>query len=445
MAFTTVSGAGATDATSYIGTAGVDTLLLQNSTTPAFVGARASADTVTIQNFKGVQENVTVRGGQGDDTLNSNATNLTASLVNGNKDVDAITYQTVTSTTLYGGQGADVINVTTVNASVVNGNKDLDNLTVGTISGGSVYGGQGNDTIALTTISGGVVGGSNDDDAITLGGVTSAAVVNGNAGNDTLTIGAGVTAFTTSTVFGGAGDDTIAGAAAGAAVVVSGDAGNDTVTTGTDGDTLTGGAGTDTLTGNAGSDTLTGGTEADNFAIGLNIVNAADNLVDADTVVDLSLTQADSITGFGLTNLQLQAAVADVELAGNGAGAGIAANDVAVTGTVTFDGLGVADLAGLAATANIALVSNNYASDAAFQTAVRTGLTASGIFAANSAILAVYDDGVNSYLTQITTADGVTDDGIFDDGVVTRLATLNGVADATTLTAASAVWGAFVA
>jgi Ca2+-binding RTX toxin-like protein len=445
LAFTTIQGSGANDATSFVGSSGVDIILLQNQEGAAYVGAQASADSVTVQNFTGLNSGFTIKGGQGADTLNNNNTNLLSSLVNGNKDNDSLTYAAVTSTTLFGGQGDDALVVNTLTSSVLNGNKNVDTITVTTSSGSSIFGGQGGDTLNLTTVGSSVVQGDKDNDELNLEGIISGSTLNGNQGNDTININAGVTAFTTSTIYGGAGNDTLAGEGAGAALVLSGDLGNDSVTSGASADTLLGGGGTDTLTGNAGSDSLTGGTEADQFAVGANLVNSVNNAVNADTIVDFSVAQGDSVTGLSIANIELQAAVADLTAAQNATSIG--ANTAVITATGTFAGNngGTFDLGTAAAGTNILLISNDFASDAALQTQVRAGLTASNAFGANDAILAVYDNGTDSFLVQISTAGGVNDDAQWADGVVTRLATISGVSDATTLTAAASAWGNILA
>lgn len=443
MAFTTIPGSGATDATSYVGSAGIDTLLLQNAEGSAFVGARASADTVTVQNFTALQSAVTVKGGQGTDTLNiAGATNLSGAFYNGNKDNDSITLGTITSSTIFGGQADDQLNVTTVSASKVNGNKNADTLTITTATGASVYGGQGADTLNMTAIGQSVVQGDLDNDTLNLAGTISNSTLNGNGGNDSININAGVTTFAGSTIFGGGGNDTIATATVGqnsdVNLIVSGDIGNDNISTAAGNDTVTGGAGIDTLIGNAGTDTLTGGTEADTFQIGTNIVNTVNNVINADTVADLSLAQGDTITGISLVNLTAQAGVAALTQVQD-SGTDVTANTTVITGVITLTNASI-DLGTITADTTIGLISDNYASDAALQTAIRAGYSANQASIATDAFLAVYDNGVDSFLVQV--ASGVAaDDALLANAVVSRLATVTGVADATTLTAASTVWG----
>jgi len=443
LAFTTIPGSGATDATSYVGTAGIDTLLLQNSEGAAFVGARASADTVTVQNFTALQAAVTVKGGQGTDTLNiAGNTNLSGAFYNGNKNNDSITLGTITSSTIFGGQADDQLTVTTVSSSKVNGNKNDDTLTVTTATGSSVYGGQGGDTLNMTTIGQSVVQGDLDNDTINLGGVISNSTLNGNGGNDSININAGVTTFAGSTVYGGGGNDTIAVATAGqnptVNLIVSGDLGNDNITTGSGDDNVTGGAGTDTLIGNAGSDTITGGTEADTFQIGTNLVDSADNTINADTITDLAIAQGDSVSGISLANVTLQGGIAAVTQVQD-SGTDVTANTTVITGNIALTN-GSIDLATITADTTIGLIAQDYNSDAALQAGIRAGYSANQASIATDAFLAVYDNGTDSFLVQVNS--GVAaNDALMANAVVTRLATISGVADATTLTAASGVWG----
>ena len=280
MAFTTIPGTGATDATQYTGTTGIDALALVNSGA-ADVRAFQANDGVTWTNFSNVTTGLSIRGGQGNDTLTPGAVAtglLSGSFVNGNKDRDvfgtaALPLDSVANTTLFGGQGNDTILMSQVagrglaTGSILNGNKNSDTITTNGLAASSVFGGQGIDTLNINGASNGSkVQGDLDGDTITLGaGTLNGTTINGNAGADTITDGGIITASNTSTVFGGAGNDTITINQATVGVILSGDNGNDTVTAGVGTDNLTGGAGTDSLTGATGADVLTGGTGADTF------------------------------------------------------------------------------------------------------------------------------------------------------------------------------------
>lgn len=67
MAFTTVQGAGSTDATSYLGTSASDSIALANVNGNIFAGGRASADSIFITNsgtalYNGVVNALTLKG-----------------------------------------------------------------------------------------------------------------------------------------------------------------------------------------------------------------------------------------------------------------------------------------------------------------------------------------------------------------------------------------------
>ena len=322
MAFTTVPGSGATDATSYIGSQAVDTLLLQNVDN-AFVGMQAANDTLNILNFKQAVSNYTVKGGAGNDAIDfsnggAGTANLTGGLINGNKNVDTITITTATSATVYGGQGTDNINVTgRLVSSIANGNKDTDTVTTAGASGSSIFGGQGSDTLNLNgTTTASVVQGDLDVDTINAAGTISGSTVNGNGGADVINITA---TSTNTTYYGGSGADTVTAANATSGATISGDLGADSVTgssfadvvTGGDGadsvasgagaDSVDGGAGVDTIAGGTAADTLTGGAELDSFRFANNDssftiggTGNAGTITGFDNVTDFALGSATS-------------------------------------------------------------------------------------------------------------------------------------------------------
>ena len=331
MAFTTIQGSGANDATSFVGSSGVDTILIQNIDDNVFLGAQAANDTVTFANFKGLVSDYTLRGGQGNDTIGAGGQpTLNTSLVNGNIGVDVITLNGATGSTVYGGQGNDQLtsNALLIN-SIVNGNRDADNssITAGA-SSSSIFGGKGDDRIDLDgTFSSIIVQGDNDNDTINLGTIAgnesvTGSTINGNAGNDTINGAATVTTFSTSTVYGGAGNDSLLFAANGTAVALSGDTGNDIVTASAFNDTAFGGDGTDTITGNAGADTMSGNGGADQFSYGTLATIAAQTGTTTATV--------DVINDFTTTVDSIQTGTAGAGVFGTGAAGGYATLAAAV-------------------------------------------------------------------------------------------------------------------
>ena len=340
MAFTTIQGSGATDATSFVGTAGVDSVLVLNPTTTTaasggnYVEAQASGDLVTFNSFTGaVTGGTTVFGGQGNDTITANLNTIVGGYINGNKDVDTIGSATTSfnSVEVYGGQGADVINALNLTGGFINGNKNADNITTaagGTVSG-AVYGGQGVDNITISgNAIGGVVQGNLDTDVILINGAASqvqSSTFNGNQGDDQLTWDVRTTTVANNnTVYGGAGNDTLTAAAtATEEILLSGDNGNDTITKGANAqnDTLSGGAGTDTITsatgtnriiGGTGADVMTEGAGTDTFVQGANDSNAATAFTNnaggatAINATDVITIDADLINGFDQANDDLE-------------------------------------------------------------------------------------------------------------------------------------------
>lgn len=309
MAFTTIQGSGSAP-DSFLGSAGVDAILLTNQERASFVSARAADDSIQFQNFTGVLSRSSIYGGQGNDTLIAPANNtvLSASFVAFNEGNDTIGTAAVTGSTIQGNQGFDTINLGgLITASLINGNQndDVINITAGT-AGGSIFGGQGIDAITVAAnqnlTSGTIIQGNEDGDLITVngGGLISGTIINGNQGNDTIAIGA-ITAFTTSTVFGGTGDDTIGAAAATVGVVISSDDGADSVTGSGNADTISSssgndniaaGAGADVVTVTAGNVTVTSGTGTDSITTGAGI--------DTLRYAESGSQNQDRITGFAL-------------------------------------------------------------------------------------------------------------------------------------------------
>ena len=162
-----------------------------------------------------------------------------------------IAVNTLTSISVFGGDGPNRIDLTNVTTAAF----DV-NLTV------TVNGGDGSDTILGSEFADSLIGG-NGADSIT--GALADDTVEGSNGNDTLAGGAG-----NDSLFGGDGADSIHGDAGNDTVVagngadqVFGDAGLDSLNGGDGSDTLNGDADEDTLSGDNGNDSLLGGTEND--------------------------------------------------------------------------------------------------------------------------------------------------------------------------------------
>lgn len=359
MAFTTTKGSGATDATSFVGTAGVDSLNVINSEVDFRVEARASADIVLLQNFTTVVDGATVFGGAGNDNITTAAGNtLTDAYINGNKNADTIGVATTnfSNSEVYGGQGADIINVNNLFGGFINGNKDSDTITttgLGTISG-DIYGGQGTDTININgNVTSGNVRGDKEIDILNIGSAAAGviqtfdnATFNGNAGDDQITfdVRAGGSAVSNTTVFGGAGNDVFAiNANATEEAFFSGDNGNDTITKGANGqrDTMIGGAGTDTITSNTGTNRIESGTGADSVALGAGTDDVVQGIGDSNAATATTGIAAGTVVANGDT-VTVNADVLS----------GFLVTDDLVMGTTTAGNIAVTGLVGVAAAAN---------------------------------------------------------------------------------------------
>ena len=220
------------------------------------------------------------------------------------------------------------------------------------------------------------------------------ATITGGAANDVLTGGAG-----RDTITGGAGNDTIAG-----------NDGNDTLNGGAGNDAITGGDGADTITSGAGTDTLTGGAGIDTY-------NVAGTGV-ATIVLTGSGTDVDIVTGFDGTVTTGDQVDIDVSVLNgivtdlhDGVGEEIAAN-----GSTAISIQAVADNSTtIAATTTIISLTGDFASTTEVQEAVVLGGSreislgdgTGGVgqdLAAGDAILLLWDDGTNSYLSRLATA-----------------------------------------
>jgi Ca2+-binding RTX toxin-like protein len=285
LAFTT-SGS---NPTSFVGTSGADSTLIQNVDSSVFVGAQGGIDNVDFQNFKGLVNDYTVKAGAGNDLVGAAATtSFNNSFFNGNAGNDTVTLTNATSTTIYGGAGTDTVTVALMSGGLMNGNLGDDGITSnGVVSTASVYGGQGNDNIDVDNgLSSAKVRGNLGTDNISVGGSIGSSTVNGNAGNDTINTVGVLTGFAASTIFGGAGNDTISAATNTAATIgtfLSGDDGNDNITGGSGDDTILTGIGTDAVSGGAGNDSVTTGTGVDTL-----------------TVAEAGVSNVDTVTGFTL-------------------------------------------------------------------------------------------------------------------------------------------------
>jgi len=271
----------------------------------------------------------------GDDVFSNANFNLINSDLRGQGGNDTISLGSVSSSTVNGNSGNDVINsLTTAGGAQAAGT---------TLVAATVLGGQGNDTINI------VGDGSGNN-------------INGNRGNDSVILtGSAQGTVATSTLFGGQGNDivtlatnTIDGN------TPSGDLGNDTLTGAASNDILLGGDGADLLNSTAGADTLTGGEGGDAFTTGNNgVVGGVATGINLNGTDDNFTTITDFVTGAtGETitvNVATAAAAASAAIDATGNVVTTSNTDLfsnLTTAATAFDGINLVQTVTLVAAAN---------------------------------------------------------------------------------------------
>jgi Ca2+-binding RTX toxin-like protein len=307
-------------------------------------------------------EKSTIKGGTGNDTFTFDTT-VDSSLIWGNSDDDTVTITgATTGSTVYGGKQQDVITVAAATNSKIRGDKGNDTITVtGSLSNVVIQGNGDVDQINVSSASATkstVFGGQGADDINITG--AGAVVVRGDKGGDDIDI----TANGKYTVEGGAGADnidsnstkagkyyggddndtiTIDGSVSSGQNYASGDAGNDNITGGTGGDSIDGGVGKDTLTGGGGSDTIYGKAGADSIDVSgatagkLNVLGGADN--DTIVVLESTLNTDDVIKGeLGTDSLKMATTdgLIDTQFKGVSSVETVLINGITAGATVTF-------------------------------------------------------------------------------------------------------------
>lgn len=190
-----------------------------------------------------LDDNDSVLGGAGSDTIDAGFGNDTVSGGTGNDSIAAGDG----SDLVYGDEGDDTVLFGPGNDTVYggDGNDYIDDVVGSDLAGLNVlYGGLGDDTVLA------------GHDADTLFGDAGNDTLYGEAGNDLIYGGAG-----NDQAFGGTDADTLYGDANSDALF--GDSGNDALFGGSEDDTLTGGSGTDTLFGDTGNDLVYAGSDSD--------------------------------------------------------------------------------------------------------------------------------------------------------------------------------------
>lgn len=290
-----------------------------------------------------------------------------------------------------------------------------------------IAGNDGNDTLLGEDGADDIQGGAGDD---TINGGDGPDVIDGGLGNNTVTYESSfpiVVNLETNVNTGGyaQGDNLIN------IQNVVGTMGSDSLTGDEAVNLLRGREGNDTINGNAGNDILTGDVGADDFLMS-NIVNTAGS-ASTYTVTDFS-TVDDQIGNFSVSNLESWVSAPNIVKWQNAANQ---AAGVVVTATIT----GATDLASITAGANVLVLDGTFANAAAVTAALASGgafqLTVNNTWNADSAALVVWDDGTNTYISQLMTNQSVADNGQFNNSghlLFNQMAVLQGVTDATTVT-----------
>ena len=196
---------------------GNDIISIFGSITNTQVYAGRQEDTILASSEV---NNSLIRGDAQDDIITIGGS-LTKSIINGNADNDQIiiTSQEVKSSSIYGGQGEDNIDISS-GAIYVNGGKDGDDIDITSNEKHTVYGGKGEDKIDSSGKKIFIDGGA-DNDTININSAVMSGVhtVDGGAGSDITrkfwqrTIRCGTEDIGNDTIRSSGGNDTIYGRA----------------------------------------------------------------------------------------------------------------------------------------------------------------------------------------------------------------------------------------
>jgi Ca2+-binding RTX toxin-like protein len=310
VAFTTQQGTGGAPWT-FQGTPEADSIAVINGSTQDtvdfdFIAQGEEANDVI--NWNGVRS-VTIRGGQGDDVITNNiaqsaglATLITNSFINGNDGNDVIGNTQIglqaTLSTVSGGQAEDKIYIGSLQSTKVNGNRGADFIEIGdqrfdefgtdrnNYANSSVFGGQGDDVIEVVTLGRAFLGSTvdgqlgNDIIGVQIGEFSVEDAVDAFIDTGIFDPEAGIItdpSFSGSKIQGGDGNDIIDASglivfdevdeASGSDLKLFGDNGNDSIFGGAGDDLVGGDEGDDWIAGYAGRDTIEGGN-GDDLVIG---------------------------------------------------------------------------------------------------------------------------------------------------------------------------------
>jgi Ca2+-binding RTX toxin-like protein len=250
--------------------------------------------------------NEIVNGTTGNDSMIGNEpTGNTNDIIYGHQGDDTITFtDSVRDSTMYGGQGNDVIygfsDSSPGGRNIIYGNFGNDTILSSFDTGDTIYGGQGNDTINSFELNTGAIYGNLGNDVI-YGLRNNQVNYYGGQGNDTV-FDDGIESFTGDVIYGNQGNDLLIGFGGIGDTHEYGGQGNDTlVFTGTDDGPTT----NDTMTGNLGDDLFIATNDAGGFG---------GNPISADEIV----TVTDFLSGTDQLAFTTRTGIPLVQLAGIG-------------------------------------------------------------------------------------------------------------------------------
>jgi hypothetical protein len=193
------------------------------------------------------------------------------------------------------------------------------------------------------------------------------------------------------------------------------------------------------INGGAGADSMTGGEGTDDFLL-KDLVTSSD--VVTKTIADFSITDGDQFGNFSLADLETITGSGDV---GDIISAGLSTTSIAAGDSVTVTKVSSAYNLGTTGTGNALTLSSSTAFTAstaadALEAGGSLELTVNGAVAENDGFLVIYDNNVDTTIGLAASTTTVSDNGTFGAStglVISSLATIKGVADASTITAAN--------
>lgn len=220
-----------------------ETLVGLNKGTEVTIQGGDGNDTIDARNAK--LERASVQGGDGDDLMMLDV--LAASTVDGGDGNDTIDVQNALQSTIDGGDGDDAVSLDRGKSVTLKGGDGEDTISANFMAGGAILGGDGNDTIAVSKAANTTIDAGGGDDLVTIDNMIGGTLL-GGAGDDTLLVKRAMQG----TILGGAGNDII-GVGSAVGVEIQG---------GVDDDTAGVVTGSSTISDNIGNNTVLSGNDA---------------------------------------------------------------------------------------------------------------------------------------------------------------------------------------